>query len=349
MAVHAMYLAFYPTHESSTFQIPPDPDIPLGVPVARYVETHLVDSVTRGRHSFLRDIFRQTEGAAPSISDVLGPESHVPQPKLEPELGPTNSTLLSSPELPLHSNLAHALAFPQGSSPALARILILPIASSILAMLRAPLDMAALLRSPDELARVSVLEPTDIENGVGVGDDTGVTGSIKNTPKSTCGTIPDRMVDVESDREGDGNRNLDVGLDTNMTVADSQPLPQAQTPMHALDPVANEREAIGHALIWSAQALERLQHKRKRTEEDPDPVKKEEGSEVMLSSPMDVDSEPPEEDAKDVSDNDALEEPLTKRIRLNLLALAKRAPLDKIAPLPAQFVPEGIRAMVPTT
>ncbi|KAI6141725.1 hypothetical protein BKA82DRAFT_1006559 [Pisolithus tinctorius] len=329
-------------------EIPPDPDIPLGVPVARYVETHLVDSVTRGRHSFLRDIFRQTEGAAPSIPDVLGPESHVPQPKLDPGLESTNSTLLSSPELPLNSNLTHTLAFPPGSSPALARILILPIASSILAMLRAPLDMAALLRSPDELARVSVLEPTDVENGVGVGDGTGVTGRIKDTSKPTCGTIPDRMVDVESNREGDGNRNQDVDMDTNMTAADSQSLPQAQKPMHALDPVANEREAIGHALIWSAQALERLQHKRKRTE-DPDPVKKEEGNEVMLSSPMDVDSESPEEDPKDVSDNDALEEPLTKRIRLNLLALAKRAPLDKIAPLPAQLVPEGIRAMVPTT
>ncbi|KAI6131075.1 hypothetical protein EDD16DRAFT_1822597 [Pisolithus croceorrhizus] len=215
-------------------EIPLDPGMPLGVPVARYVETHLVDAVTHGRHSFLRDVFSRTQTFSPGVS------------------------------------------------PALIRILTLPHASSVLAILRTPLDMAALLRSPDELARVSVLEPTDSQ-------------------------------------------------------------PQTDAP----DPIVSEREAIERSLIWSAQALERLQHKRKRGE-DPDLVKKEEGNEVMISASMDVDSQSHEGDSKDVSAEGALEEPLTKRIRLNLLALAKRAPLDKIAPLPAELVPESIRGMVPT-
>ena len=42
------------------------------------------------------------------------------------------------------------------------------------------------------------------------------------------------------------------------------------------------------------------------------------------------------------------EDAVLRDLRLNLLALAKRAPLDKIARLPADLVPEPIRHIVPT-
>jgi bromodomain-containing protein 7/9 len=42
------------------------------------------------------------------------------------------------------------------------------------------------------------------------------------------------------------------------------------------------------------------------------------------------------------------EDPTLRNIRLNLLALAKRAPLDTIARLPKDLVPEHIRRFVPT-
>ncbi|KAI0701303.1 hypothetical protein BC835DRAFT_1323237 [Cytidiella melzeri] len=42
------------------------------------------------------------------------------------------------------------------------------------------------------------------------------------------------------------------------------------------------------------------------------------------------------------------EDPALKRLRMQLLALAKRAPLDKISRLPAELVPEPIRNLVPT-
>ena len=42
------------------------------------------------------------------------------------------------------------------------------------------------------------------------------------------------------------------------------------------------------------------------------------------------------------------EDPLARNLRLNLLALAKRAPLDTIARLPMDLVPEHIRHFVPT-
>jgi bromodomain-containing protein 7/9 len=45
---------------------------------------------------------------------------------------------------------------------------------------------------------------------------------------------------------------------------------------------------------------------------------------------------------------DSGENPILRNLRLNLLALAKRAPLDTIARLPKDLVPEHIRHFVPT-
>ena len=42
------------------------------------------------------------------------------------------------------------------------------------------------------------------------------------------------------------------------------------------------------------------------------------------------------------------EDPMLKRLRLNLLALAKRAPLDQIMKLPPELVPAHLRHIVPT-
>jgi len=47
------------------------------------------------------------------------------------------------------------------------------------------------------------------------------------------------------------------------------------------------------------------------------------------------------------SENGDEENPRLRDLRLNLLALAKRAPLDKIQRLPAELVPEHIRHYVP--
>lgn len=44
----------------------------------------------------------------------------------------------------------------------------------------------------------------------------------------------------------------------------------------------------------------------------------------------------------------AIEDPIMRNLRLNLLALAKRAPLDTIARLPRDLVPEHIRHFIPT-
>jgi len=81
---------------------------------------------------------------------------------------------------------------------------------------------------------------------------------------------------------------------------------------------------LGQALESTAQALEELDQK---LENKHDWMKQDDDA-------MDIDL---------VEDD-----PAAKKLRLTLLALAKRAPLDKIAPLPAALVPAHIRKIVPT-
>ncbi|KAK7472651.1 hypothetical protein VKT23_000764 [Stygiomarasmius scandens] len=49
-----------------------------------------------------------------------------------------------------------------------------------------------------------------------------------------------------------------------------------------------------------------------------------------------------------VEDSEASEDPVMRKIRLNLLALSKRAPIDTIAEVPKDLVPEHIRQYIPT-
>ncbi|TCD69573.1 hypothetical protein EIP91_006995 [Steccherinum ochraceum] len=80
-------------------------------------------------------------------------------------------------------------------------------------------------------------------------------------------------------------------------------------------------DVLHHALDWSAVAIQELAKK----------------------PPLD-------DDAMDVdTDGKTDEDPHMRKLRLNLLALSKRAPLDKVARLPVSLVPAHIRHVIPTT
>jgi bromodomain-containing protein 7/9 len=82
-------------------------------------------------------------------------------------------------------------------------------------------------------------------------------------------------------------------------------------------------EIVQHALSTGAEALLDMdEHIRQKSEDVP----------------MDTDDAGTEDE----------EDPRMKKLRLNLLAIAKRAPIDKIAQLPASLVPPHIRHIVPT-
>lgn len=180
---------------------------PLGMSVARYVEQHLVDVVTRGRHELLCT-------TAAYLHSVLK----------EP-LAPA-----------MEAQMAASLTF----RPSVFRL--------IQALQHEQLDMAALIRTPDELEKA------------GLGE---------------------------------------LGIPEGPAV-------------------------LEQALECAVQALEELNRK----------VQQNDGVKVEEKDAMDIDG--------------AEEDPVVKKLRLTLLALAKRAPLDKIAPLPAALVPAHIRKIVPT-
>ena len=80
-------------------------------------------------------------------------------------------------------------------------------------------------------------------------------------------------------------------------------------------------DVLRHALEFSADLIVQLANTRRESD----------------GTKMEVDDE-----------ESGSEDPLMRKLRLNLLSLAKRAPLDKISRLPSELVPEAIRQYVPT-
>ncbi|KAH0835452.1 hypothetical protein J3R83DRAFT_9086 [Lanmaoa asiatica] len=261
----SVYLGDRDRYEDVDENTPPDNHgvvLPLGVPIARYVEDNLVDTVTRGRHGWLRDVLLPSSAVAPD---------------------PTCSSLCGNVIASrFHSRLAS-----------------LPGAARAMALFKEwseqQLDVAALIRMPEELAKEGVLE-----GGPGEG---GEQAEIERALAWSVEVIEELGKQVKKDNHKEnegGDRDTRVKQEV---VEDSR--------------VVEEK----------ADAM------------DVDAKSEPEGDDV---NPTRSQSQPKLE-----SDTDE-ENPLVKRLRMNLLALAKRAPLDRIAKVPVELVPEDIRAIVPT-
>lgn len=239
---------------------------PLGVPLARYVEDNLIDTVTRGRHGWLRDIF------LPAAAVAMDPAC--------------TSLCRDGVTSPFHLRLA--------ALPSAARAV-----ASFKEWSKEPLDMAALIRTQDELAKEGVLE-----GGPGEG---GEQAEIERALAWSAEVIEKLGKQVKHDSPGEkdgGNANVRV-----------------------------KQEVLEPSGL----------------------VEEEEEEEEANAMDVDAKSEPEDDNAirshrqlKLQPDANTEEDPLVKRLRMNLLAVAKRAPLDKIAKLPVELVPEDIRGIVPT-
>ncbi|KZT01114.1 uncharacterized protein LAESUDRAFT_707961 [Laetiporus sulphureus 93-53] len=96
--------------------------------------------------------------------------------------------------------------------------------------------------------------------------------------------------------------------------------------------VQEDAALLQYILDRSADAIDEIARRRGA----PDSAKVENSTEGATSEPA----------TKTESGED--EDPRMRQLRLNLLALAKRAPLDQIAKLPPELVPERLRTVVPT-
>ena len=239
----------------------------LGAPLAQYVENTIVDPLTDGRHKLLRDAARELWNLKPSNSTNIEP---------------------SAPDLNVGIDAATAAQVEYACT-------VLPRAARSLVELRklagTPIDMAALIKAPDELFLAD---------------------------SEWAGAAYAATQDTDKDKEGN--------------VPYIQPHDQSGVQLES-------RAMLEHALAYAADLIAELAAGMNGDGSQP----QSQGSDDDAPMAVDIDREDDRHGRQD-----GKEDPKMRELRLNLLALAKRAPLDKIARLPADLVPEKIRHIVPT-
>ena len=187
-----------------------------------------------------------------------------------------------------------------------------PLSASYLALLKylstQKLDMAALIREPNELFKA-------------------------DESWSGAKFMEEQRRRVEKEREEALVASPEKGAADYLAFA-IQSHKEAENPSSMYE----SREVLEYALGHSAQQI--VEVARKGDSVEP-------GLNGNTHDQMDVDGEV-DHAARVKLESEEEEDPTMKQIRLNLLALAKRAPLDSIAKIPARLVPEYIRHVVPT-
>ncbi|KAI0643446.1 hypothetical protein C8Q79DRAFT_979029 [Trametes meyenii] len=323
----------------------------LGMPVAKWVEQNVVDPLTDGRHSMLCEAARILRELPPTPP---------------PEYSPTTSSLpmpsISSSEDPIR----HQIELSLRTYPAAAQAL-----ETLQTLARSRIDLPALIRAPDELFRAEDVwagrtykERKRREMDEALARDPG-----KNAAAYLQWAI-------EEHREAEAGAGAGTGTSSSARATNG-----------AGSAAAEDAEMLAFALEFAADEIVRLAAGQSANNgddgagpgaADDDVIMKTE-DDVPATQAADVSDPPAQAPTGDgaVSDGKgegqghgagerevkgevegpgtrdasepADEDPVLKKLRLNLLALAKRAPLDQIMKLPPELVPAHLRHIVPTT
>ena len=262
------------------------------MPLAKWVEVNIVDPLTLGRHSLIREtaleLARLPEGAVssskPTISSGPGqsPPLHLSNLPTDPRAGTIPTQILAS----LHF-------FPP----------LLLALSSLAHIKMQKIDMGSLIKTPNELF-VSEEEWF----GKGIKERRAKAKGQSGGAEGNEAANEDKMSVDESATTAAG-----VGVDILKAVKEEEEAPKPRATEYEVE----GPEELSEVLDYVAGVIVELD---KRTRVNGNGVKR----------------------------NSESEDPMTRNLRLNLLALAKRAPLDTIARLPMDLVPEHIRHFVPT-
>ena len=284
----------------------------LGIPLSRWVVENLVDPLTEGRHSLLRDTAEELTRQRDAKPQNLGAD-------------PRDGTVASQVTASLHLYPSTLIAL-----------------SALLQIRLHKIDMGSLLKTPQELF-------ISEEEWAGKG--------LKEKRRQRL------KVKREEEEGGPDGNAMDVD--------------QPEITWVGVDGVARQLstletegpEELSEVLEYVANAIIELDRRNRAAKSDDESkaingkasltngngsavakagadaeqgnVKKEDSTHPTTATttstghPTSVSSEP-------------AEDPALRNLRLNLLALAKRAPLDTIARLPKDLVPEHIRQFVPT-
>ncbi|KIM44007.1 hypothetical protein M413DRAFT_443069 [Hebeloma cylindrosporum] len=287
-----------PEYESCTPE-----DSVLGMSLAKWVEANVVDPLTEGRHSLLRE-------AALELAR--------PHPQQRPE-----GTVASQVAASLHLYPVALVAL-----------------SALLHIRLHKIDMASLIKAPDELflseeewvgkslreqRKNKLLEEVDKER-VDDGDAMEVEEPEQTWVGVDASLVKDRVNGRLTTYDQEGPEELSEVLDYVANV------------IVKLDQKIRSGELYGTSKPIATVDMRSDDHTTSKsdTEEDAPNGKSETSSSTQATVPALTTVAIPAED------------PIIRNLRLNLLALAKRAPLDTIARLPKDLVPEHIRHFVPT-
>ena len=260
------------------------------MPLAKWVEVNIVDQLTQGRHSLIREtaleLVRLHDSAVscstPTVSSDPGqsPPLHLSNLPPDPRAGTIPTQILAS----LHF-------FPP----------LLLALSSLAHIKMQKIDMGSLIKTPNELF---VSEEEWFGKGIKERRAKGPSGAAEGNE--------DKMSVDESATTAAG-----VGVDI---LPGPKAVKEDPDKLRATEYEMEGPEELSEVLDYVAGVIVELD---KRTRVNGNGVKR-------------------------TSESSESEDPLSRNLRLNLLALAKRAPLDTIARLPMDLVPEHIRHFVPT-
>ena len=248
-----------------------------GLHLPRWVIENIVDPLTEGRHSLLREtaieLSRQQDHKGPLLGD--------------PRKGTVASQVLAS----LHLFPTTLLSL-----------------SSLLHIGLQKIDMGSLLKAPHELF---------MSDGEWAGKD------VQERRKQRLAKV--KREDEESSAASLVRKTTEVEEPERSWASLDADLRKGNVNGHA-DYELGPPEEVNEILDCVADIIMELD-KKTRAKKVEAPAKDEESDEVQKT----------------------VEDPSLRNLRLNLLALVKRAPLDTIAQLPKDLVPAHIRHFVPTT
>lgn len=272
------------------------------MPLAKWVEQHIVDSLTEGRHSLIRETASQL-----AVQSSAAGISQFETPKGQQEL----ATQVSA-SLHLYPSATLAL-------------------SALLQIRTHKIDMGALIKTPEELflseeewaGKIFKEKRRLLKREDGKAQAAQDDGMEVEEPERTWMDV-DASLGTGAGEGGHGQDNeyeLEGPAELNVV----------------LDYVAGVIVNLDRRIRGQVGVTNGLSTKR-----GPDVgLLGAPNGEVKREENAGPDQSPPAPAGAD-------EDPTLRNLRLNLLALAKRAPLDTIARLPKDLVPEHIRHFVPT-
>ena len=267
----------------------------LGMSLAKWVEANVIDPLTEGRHSLLRETALELA------------RKH---PQQRPE-----GTVASQVAASLHLYPVALVAL-----------------TALLHIRLHKIDMASLIKAPDELF---------------LSEEEWVGKSLKEQRKNQLLEEADKeKVDDGDTMEVEEPEQTWVGVDASL-VKD-----RVNGRLGTYDQEGPEE--LNEVLDYVANVIVKLDQKVRSGELHgmAKPIATADTQSTLKSEPEDTpngQSETfPSSTPAPTTDTTSAEDPTIRNLRLNLLALAKRAPLDTIARLPKDLVPEHIRHFVPT-